>query len=249
MFVGDIEFKDVWFRYPTRPDVWILKNFNLKIKPNEKVAFVGHSGCGKTTLVKLLYRFYDVLEGKIKIDRKDIRDVKQESLRGELSIVPQECVLFDDSIFNNIKFSNPTASRREVWEAIRFAQLEEFILNLPQKYKTIVGERGVKLSGGEKQRVSIARAILANKKILVLDEATSSLDSQTEYDIQFALAKLLKNRTSIIIAHRLSTIMNADRIIVMKHGRIIQQGTHEKLINQDGEYKKLWDMQRGGYLK
>jgi len=245
---GKIEFENVSFNYGKKR-AFSLDDFNLKIKPNEKVAFVGHSGCGKTTLVKLLYRFYDVLEGKIKIDRKDIRDVKQESLRGELSIVPQECVLFDDSIFNNIKFSNPTASRREVWEAIRFAQLEEFILNLPQKDKTIVGERGVKLSGGEKQRVSIARAILANKKILVLDEATSSLDSQTEYDIQFALAKLLKNRTSIIIAHRLSTIMNADRIIVMKHGRIIQQGTHEKLINQDGEYKKLWDMQRGGYLK
>lgn len=245
---GGIEFNSALFSYGKKK-AFSLDDFNLKIKPNEKVAFVGHSGCGKTTLVKLLYRLYDVQDGEILIDGKNIKEFKQESLRGELSIVPQECVLFDDTIFNNIKFSNPSASKDEVWRAIKFAQLDNFIENLPQKERTVVGERGVKLSGGEKQRVSIARAILANKKILVLDEATSSLDSKTEYDIQFALTKLLKGRTSIIIAHRLSTIMNADRIIVMKNGKIIQEGNHEELIKQEGEYKRLWNLQKGGYIK
>ncbi len=245
---GEVEFKNVSFNYGKKK-AFSLDKFNLKIKENEKVAFVGHSGCGKTTLLKLLYRLYDVNSGEILIDGKNIKDLKQESLRGELSIVPQECVLFDDTIFNNIKFSNPHASREEVLKAIKFAQLDKVIANFPDKERTIVGERGVKLSGGEKQRVSIARAILANKKVLVLDEATSSLDSETEYDIQYALTKLLKGRTSIIIAHRLSTIMNSDRIIVMKNGKIIQQGTHESLINKEGEYQKLWNLQKGGYVK
>jgi ABC-type multidrug transport system fused ATPase/permease subunit len=226
-----------------------LQDFNLKIKPNEKVALVGHSGCGKTTLVKLLNRFYDVDSGNILIDGKDIRDVKQESLRAETGIVPQECILFDDTIYNNIKFADQKASRKEVMDAIRFAQLDKIINNFPKRENTIVGERGVKLSGGEKQRVSIARAILANKKMLVLDEATSALDSQTEYEIQKSLQKLLESRTSIIIAHRLSTIMNADRIIVMKSGKIIQQGKHADLIREEGEYKKLWNLQKGGYIK
>lgn len=245
---GEINFKEVSFNYGGRKS-FSLDNFSLKIKPNEKIAFVGHSGCGKTTLVKLLYRLYDVKKGEILIDGKNIKNIKQESLRSELSIVPQECILFDDTIYNNIKFSNPTASRKEVWKAIKFAQLEKFVNRLPKKENTIVGERGVKISGGEKQRVSIARAILADKKILILDEATSALDSETEYDIQFSLTKLLKGRTSIIIAHRLSTIMNADRIIIMRKGKIIQQGKHEDLINQKGEYKKLWNLQKGGYIK
>jgi len=245
---GVIEFKDVSFSYGKKK-AFCLDKFNLKFKKNEKIAFVGHSGCGKTTLVKLLYRLYDVHDGEILIDGKNINNFKQESLREGLSIVPQECVLFDDTIFNNIKFSNPKASRKEVWNAIKFAQLDKVIENFPEKDRTIVGERGVKLSGGEKQRVSIARAVLADKKVLVLDEATSSLDSETEYDIQFALTKLLKGRTSIIIAHRLSTIMNADRIVVMRQGKIIQEGTHETLINQEGEYKKLWSLQKGGYVK
>lgn len=245
---GELEFKNVDFSYG-RKKAFSLDDFSLKLKKNEKVAFVGHSGCGKTTLVKLLYRLYDVKKGEVLIDKKNIKNFKQESLRGELSIVPQECVLFDDTIFNNIKFSNPKASKEEIMRAIKFAQLDKFIEKLPNKERTVVGERGVKLSGGEKQRVSIARAILANKKVLVLDEATSSLDSETEYQIQKSLQKLLEGRTSIIIAHRLSTIMNADRIIVMKGGKIIQQGKHKDLIREEGEYKKLWNLQKGGYLK
>ena len=166
-----------------------------------------------------------------------------------MSIVPQECILFDDTVYNNIKFSNPKAIREEVMQAIKFAQLDKIIEKFPNKEKTIVGERGVRLSGGEKQRVSIARAILANKKILVLDEATSSLDSETEHEIQNDLEKLMQNRTSIIIAHRLSTIMKADKIIVMKNGKIVQEGAHAQLINRIGEYKHLWNLQRGGYIK
>ena len=243
---GSIEFSNVSFDYGKRR---IFSHFDLNIKPNEKIALVGHSGCGKTTLVKLLYRFYDVKAGAILVDNKDIEEYKQESLRSELSIVPQECILFDETIYNNILFSNPTSSRDEVIKAIKFAQLDKIIKKFPKKDNTIVGERGVRLSGGEKQRVSIARAILANKKILVLDEATSSLDSETEHEIQQALENLLKGRTSIIIAHRLSTIMNADRIIVMKNGKIAQEGTHQELIKQQGEYKRLWNLQKGGYIK
>lgn len=243
---GTIEFKDIDFKYGRRQ---IFQNFNLKINENEKIALVGHSGCGKTTLVKLLNRFYDVESGAILIDGQDIKDLKQKSVRGETGIVPQECILFDDTLYNNIKFVNPRASREEVLKAIRFAQLDKIIEHFPEKENTIVGERGVRLSGGEKQRVSIARALLANKKILVLDEATSSLDSETEHEIQKDLEQLLKGRTSIIIAHRLSTIMNADRIIVMKHGKIVQEGKHGQLINQQGEYKKLWNLQKGGYIK
>lgn len=245
---GKIEFKEVSFNYGKKR-AFSLKDFSLKIKPNEKIAFVGHSGCGKTTLIKLLYRLHDVQKGEVKIDNNNIKDVNQESLRSEMSIVPQEAILFDDTIYNNIKFANPKAKKQEVLNAIKFAQLDKIINNFPQKEKTIVGERGVKLSGGEKQRVSIARAILANKKILILDEATSALDSETESEIQKSLSRLLKGRTSIIIAHRLSTIMNADRIIVMRNGKIIQQGKHNDLIRQKGEYKKLWNLQKGGYIK
>jgi ATP-binding cassette subfamily B protein len=242
---GIIEFRNVDFNYGKRR---IFRNFNLKINKNEKIALVGHSGCGKTTIVKLLNRFYDVDSGQILIDNVDIKEFKQESLREETGIVPQECILFDDTIYNNIKFANIKASKEEIMHAIKFAQLDKIIKNFPNKENTIVGERGIKLSGGEKQRVSIARAILANKKILVLDEATSSLDSETEHEIQKDMQKLLEGRTSIIIAHRLSTIMNADRIIVMKEGKIVQDGKHKDLINQKGEYQKLWNFQKGGYI-
>jgi ATP-binding cassette, subfamily B, heavy metal transporter len=243
---GDIEFKNITFRYGTRT---LFKNFDLKIPKNKKIALVGHSGCGKTTLVKLLYRFYDVNSGAIEIDGQDIRDFKQESLREGMSIVPQECVLFDDTIYNNIAFSNPNASRAQVFEAIRFAQLDKLIKDFPDKEDTVVGERGVRLSGGEKQRVSIARAILANKKILVLDEATSSLDSETEHEIQQDLKELMEGRTTIIIAHRLSTVMNADQIIVLEKGKIVQKGTHFELIRKKGVYKNLWELQKGGYIE
>lgn len=243
---GQIVFNNVTFHYHKYP---VLHDFDLTIHPHEKVALVGHSGSGKSTVVKLLYRLYDVQQGAIFIDGKNIRDVQQESLRSSLSIVPQECVLFDDTIYNNIAFSNPTASRREVWQAIRFAQLDKTIAILPYKEQTIVGERGIKLSGGEKQRVSLARALLANKKVLILDEATSSLDSQTEHDIQHDLKQLMQGRTVIIIAHRLSTIMHADKIVVMDKGNIIQMGTHEHLIKQKGKYRTLWRLQQGGYIK
>ena len=243
---GEIEFRNVLFRHTKNQ---LFENFNLKINKNERIALVGPSGCGKTTLLKLLYRLYDVKKGGILIDNENIKNVKQESLREELSIVPQECVLFDDTIYSNIRFSNPKASREDVLNAIRYAQLDKIIEKFPMKERTIVGERGVKLSGGEKQRVSIARAILANKKIVVLDEATSALDSETERAIQMALDKLLKGKTSITIAHRLSTIMKADRIIVMDNGKIVQQGKHEDLIRQKGMYKRLWSLQKGGYIK
>jgi ATP-binding cassette subfamily B protein len=243
---GTIKFKNINFKYNQVP---LFENFNLEIPANKKIALVGHSGSGKSTLVKLLYRLYDVDAGQILIDGKDIKDVIQESLRSEMSIVPQECVLFDDTIYNNIAFSRPQASKKEVMEAMKFAQMDKVVANFPEQENTIVGERGVKLSGGEKQRVSIARAILADKKILVLDEATSSLDSRTESEIQADLEKLMQGRTSIIIAHRLSTIMKADKIIVMKEGKIVQSGTHNELIAQDGEYKGLWELQKGGYIE
>ena len=243
---GEIEFSNVGFRYGKRK---IFSHFNLEIPKKKKIALVGHSGSGKTTLVKLLYRLYDVNSGAILIDERDIEEFNQESLRAEMSIVPQECILFDDSVYNNVTFSNPKASRKEVLQAMKFAQLDKVVKEFPKKENTIVGERGVKLSGGEKQRVSIARAILANKKVLVLDEATSSLDSETEAEIQKDLAKLMKGRTSIIIAHRLSTIMKADMIVVLKKGEIVQKGKHNQLIKQEGEYRKLWNLQKGGYIK
>lgn len=243
---GSIEFKKVYFKYKTKE---IFSDFNLKIQPNEKVALVGHSGSGKTTLIKLLYRLYDVNYGEILIDGENIKKFKQESLRSELSIVPQECILFDDTIYNNIIFSKPNATKKEVMKAMKFAQLDRVVANFPKKENTIVGERGVKLSGGEKQRVSIARAILADKKILVLDEATSALDSVTESEIQKALIYLMQDRTSIVIAHRLSTIMHADKIVVMKKGKIVQIGSHKDLIRIDGTYKELWTLQKGGYIK
>lgn len=243
---GTIEFRDIDFKYERRK---IFKKFNLKIKENEKIALVGRSGCGKTTLIKLLNRFYDVDSGSILIDGRNIKDFKQESVRSETGIVPQECILFDDTLYNNVKFSNSKATRKEVMQAIKLARLGEVVKSFTKKENTIVGERGVRLSGGEKQRVSIARAILANKKILVLDEATSALDSETEHEIQLALKELLRGRTSIIIAHRLSTIMNADRIIVMKKGKIIQEGKHADLVKIPGEYQKLWNFQKGGYIE
>ncbi len=242
---GSITFDAIRFGYQEKQ---VLDNFTLHIRKNEKVALVGLSGSGKSTLIKLLYRLYDVRTGSIRIDGTDIRSVQQESLRASMAIVPQETVLFDDTLFMNIAFSNPSASRAEVLRAMKLAQLDSVVARLPNGENTVVGERGIKLSGGEKQRVSIARAILANTQILVLDEATSSLDSQTEHEVQSALKQLLKNRTSIIIAHRLSTIMTADRIVVLDKGKIVQEGKHAQLIRKKGLYKQLWSLQRGGYL-
>jgi len=242
---GMIEIKNVTFSYKKRK---IFKNFSLMIPQNKRIALVGPSGSGKSTLIKLIYRFYDPSKGNILIDGKNIKNFKQESLRSELSIVPQECVLFDDTIYNNIAFSNPNTTRQQVFRAIKFAQLDNIINKFPNKEETIVGERGVRLSGGEKQRVSIARAILADKKILILDEATSSLDSETEHEIQKDMEKLMQGRTSMIIAHRLSTIMHADIIVVLEHGKIVQIGTHKELSLKSGLYNRLWNLQRGGYI-
>jgi len=244
---GRVEFRNVSFGYNLKKK--IINNFNLSVLPREKIAFVGHSGAGKTTIIKLLYRLYEPQEGEILIDGKNINSVTQESLRNELSIVPQECVLFNDSIYNNVLFSNPSAMKEKVFDALKAAQLFDFVNSLPDKENTTVGERGIKLSGGEKQRLSIARAILADKKILILDEATSSLDSKTEYEIRAALEKLMRGRTTIIIAHRLSTIMNADKIIVMKKGAVEQIGTHDELSKKKGIYSSLWDLQKTGVIK
>jgi len=243
---GTIEFKNVSFSYKNRK---ILSNFNLKIPKGKKVALVGTSGAGKSTIIKLLYRLYDLDKGDILIDGRNIKSFKQESLRSELSIVPQECILFDDTIYNNVIFSKHDSSKEEVLRAMKFAQLDKTTSKFPLKEKTIVGERGVRLSGGEKQRVSIARAILADKKILILDEATSSLDSETEHEIKNDLEKLMEGRTSIIIAHRISTIINADLIVVLSEGKISQIGMHKDLINKQGIYSKLWNLQKGGYIK
>jgi ATP-binding cassette, subfamily B, heavy metal transporter len=243
---GTVEFKNVYFKYNKN---YVLKDFSLRIPQKKKVALVGLSGSGKSTLVKLIYRLYDINKGQITIDGIDIKDLKQESLRSELSIVPQEAILFDDTLYNNIAFSKKNATKKDVFKAIKFAQLHKIVQTFQNKEQTIVGERGIKLSGGERQRVSIARAILANKKILILDEATSALDSKTEHDIQKDLEKLMEGRTSIVIAHRLSTIMKADIIVVMDKGNIAQIGTHKELIKKEGLYKKLWSLQKGGYIK
>jgi len=243
---GNIEFADISFTYHKKK---VIDGFSLSVSPEEKVALVGRSGSGKTTLIKLLYRLYDVDLGVILIDGKNITGLKQESLRSQLSIVPQEGVLFNDTILNNVAFSRPDASREQIMEALKAAQLYDFVDSLPEKGDTLVGERGIKLSGGERQRLSIARAILADRKVLVFDEATSSLDSVTENKIQNALTNLMKGRTTIIIAHRLSTIMNADRIIVLERGKVAQAGKHTELIAQEGLYRELWGMQKGGDIE
>ena len=242
---SSIAFENVTFKYRQRD---IITGFTLHVKPGEKIAFVGSSGAGKSTIVKLLYRFYDPQEGTISVDGRDIRTAPQEQYREQLAIVPQEGVLFDDTLYNNIAFSKTDATEKEITAAMRLAQLTVVIKRLPEGAQTVVGERGVKLSGGERQRVAIARAILANTKILVLDEATSSLDSETEHAIQQGLQALLKGKTAIIIAHRLSTIMHADRIIVLENGRIVQEGSHKELLKKPGRYKTLWKLQKGGYI-
>lgn len=243
---GEIAFVDVTFNFNETRSV--LKNFNLSIKGGEKVAFVGSSGAGKTTVTKLLFRFYDVTAGEITIDGQNIARVTQESLRRAVSLVPQEPILFHRTLMENIRYGRLDASDEEVWEAAQKAHCHEFISQLPEGYSTYVGERGVKLSGGERQRVAIARAILKNAPILVLDEATSSLDSESEALIQDALSSLMKGKTVIVIAHRLSTIIKMDRIIVMEGGDITAMGTHKELLEHGGIYKKLWEIQAGGFI-
>ena len=239
---GEIVFDNVCFSY--NPDRPILKNVSFTVPSGKMVAIVGPSGAGKSTISRILFRFYDINSGSVKIDRQDIRSVTQDSLRASIGIVPQDTVLFNDSIAYNVQYGRPTASLDEVHHAAKMARIHEFVLELPEQYETKVGERGLKLSGGEKQRVAIARTILKDPRILLFDEATSALDSHTEQEIQSSLREVSKNRTTLVIAHRLSTIVDADSIIVLKSGEIVEQGSHEQLLKLGGEYQAMWERQQ-----
>lgn len=243
---GNILFDHVSFSY--KGGINILKDFNLDITAGERIGLVGHSGAGKSTITKLILRFADTNEGHIFIDKQDIKNITQNDLRSVISYVPQESILFHRSLAENIAYGKPDASMEEIIEVAKKAHAHEFISKLPQGYDTLVGERGIKLSGGERQRVAIARAMLKNAPILILDEATSSLDSISEYYIQDALGELMKGKTTIVIAHRLSTIQKMDRIIVLDQGQIAEEGTHSELLEKNGIYADLWNHQTGGFL-
>lgn len=244
---GEIIFKSVSFSFSKTREV--LKKINLNIGAGEKVAIIGPSGAGKTTFIRLMLRFYDVTSGRITIDGQDICHATLKSLRESISLVPQDPLLFHRTIRENIGYGKPSATDKEIIEAAHLAHCDDFVKDLPDKYETYVGERGIKLSGGERQRVAIARAILKNSPILILDEATSSLDSHSESLIQNALDVLMKDKTVIVIAHRLSTIRKMNRIVVIKNGSIVEEGTHEHLIKKDSSlYAKLWNLQAGGFL-
>jgi len=239
---ASIEFREVGFHY--NADRRILEQVSFKLEDGEKLAIVGPSGAGKSTIARLLFRFYDIDQGQILISGQDIAAVTQQSLREAIGIVPQDTVLFNDSILYNIQYARPGASFEAVREAARLADIDAFISQLPEGYDTIVGERGLKLSGGEKQRVAIARVLLKDPAILVFDEATSSLDSQSEKNILGALTRISHNKTTLVIAHRLSTVVDADRIIVLQQGRVCEQGDHESLIQANGLYAELWRIQQ-----
>ena len=240
--LGKIEFQEVTFSYhPERP---IIRGISFDIQPGEKVALVGGSGAGKSTVGKLLFRFYDADSGRILIDGQDISGVSQNSLRRAIGVVPQDTVLFNNSLLENVRYGRPGASDDDVKEAIRLAHLDQLIAQLPKGYDTQVGERGLKLSGGEKQRVAIARTILKNPSILLFDEATSSLDSESEAAIMDAINEISTGKSSVVVAHRLSTIVDADRIIVLEQGEVVEQGTHDALLAKGGRYKQLWALQQ-----
>ncbi|AEJ02228.1 ABC transporter related protein [Nitrosomonas sp. Is79A3] len=242
-----IRFSHVNFSYESNRQ--ILFDVSFDIPAGKNIAVVGQSGSGKSTLARLLFRFYDVQSGCILINNQDIRDVTQQSLRASMGIVPQDTVLFNDSIYYNIAYGRPDATQEEIYAAARSAHIHDFIESLPEKYATIVGERGLKLSGGEKQRVAIARTILKNPEILIFDEATSALDSKSEKRIQAELKRIAKNRTTLTIAHRLSTIADADQILVMDHGRIIERGSHPQLLASNGSYAHMWELQQQEEIK
>jgi len=244
IFRGEIEFDQVRFRYPTRPEVEVLKEVSFHIKPGEKVALAGHSGAGKSTIIQLLSRFYEVENGSIRVDDRDVKDWDLKSLRGKIGIVPQEVLLFGGSIRENIAYAKPDASEEEIVLAAKKANAWQFISQFPEGLDTLVGERGVKLSGGQRQRVAIARAILKDPAILILDEATSSLDAESESLVQEALDELMKGRTTLIIAHRLATIRKVDRIYVLSEGKIVEQGSHTELLKDtSGFYANLVRLQ------
>ena len=239
---GEIRFENVSFAYD--PERQILKDVSFEVPAGKMVAIVGPSGAGKSTISRILFRFYELTSGRVLIDGQDIRDVTQASLRAAIGMVPQDTVLFNDTILYNIRYGRPEATDAQVREAARLAQIHDFIMTLPQGYDSLVGERGLKLSGGEKQRVAIARTILKSPPVLMLDEATSALDSHTEKEIQDALERVARERTSLVIAHRLSTVVHADNIIVLDHGAIVEQGTHVELLARGGLYASLWARQR-----
>ena len=238
---GTVRFEAVDFAY--QPDRQILHGLDIEVPAGSKIAVVGHSGAGKSTLARLVYRFYDVNAGRICIDGQDIREVSQDSLRAAIGIVPQDTVLFNDTIYYNIAYGRPGATRAEIERAADMAHIRDFIEGLPEGWESVVGERGLKLSGGEKQRVAIARAILKSPRILIFDEATSSLDSRTEQAIQETLAEVAADHTTLVIAHRLSTVVDADRILVMSAGRVIESGTHAELLAAGGVYRDMWELQ------
>lgn len=238
---ADIEFRNVSFSY--QEDRQILKSISFKVPAGHKVAIVGASGAGKSTITRLLFRFYDVADGTVLIDGQNIQNVTQKSLRDAIGIVPQDTVLFNDTIYNNILYAKQDATEEEVYEAAKVANIHEFIVSLPDGYQTIVGERGLKLSGGEKQRVAIARVIISQPGIMVFDEATSSLDSKSEQTILQSLRNISQKHTTLVIAHRLSTVVDADMILVMDNGCIVEEGTHAELLEKNGKYEHLWSLQ------
>ncbi len=241
MRAGEVVFDTVEFGY--RDERQILKGVSFRVPAGRSLAIVGPTGAGKSTISRLLFRFYDVTGGRVLIDGQDVRAVTQSSLRAAIGVVPQDTVLFNDTIRYNIAYGRPGATQAEIEDAARHAQVHDFVLRLPDGYDTRVGERGLKLSGGEKQRVAIARTILKNPPILVLDEATSALDTRTEQSIQAALRTLSRDRTTLTIAHRLSTVVDADEIIVLNEGRVAERGTHADLLAQRGLYSRMWALQ------
>ena len=240
--LGKVEFKNVCFSYTD--DRRILNGISFTIPPGNTLAIVGSSGEGKSTISRLLFRFYDINSGQIKIDDKDVKSITLDSLRAAIGIVPQDTVLFNNTIHYNLQYGRPNASKTEIIQAAQIAKIEAFIQSLPDQYQSKVGERGLKLSGGEKQRIAIARTILKNPKILIFDEATSALDSQTENDIQISLKEVSKNKTTLVIAHRLSTIVDADEILVLQDGKITERGRHSDLIALNGIYASMWARQQ-----